>query len=160
MFIVASCGDSDPPEETMTDPCEEQTTIEGSVTLNGDEQKLILAQLVASSPGANFDDRYSFTIISTSNDCSELTTLSLNIKAGQGSEFSGEYPITDFFETDTNTATGRVMTQQITPVTITSLDMESGTVTVVNKGDNNFDLTIEADLVGGSTLSFEMSHTF
>jgi len=159
MLSLASCGGDDDPVVTQEE-CDNVTTIDGSLTLDGQEQNLTVALFMANSPGSSFDDRYSFTIASINSDCTELTTVSLNIDVAQGDTFGGTYNITDFFDAEAGDAYGNVMKQKYDPVSISSFDLESGTATVVNNGNNNFTLTIDATLVGGASLDFEMTHGF
>lgn len=155
MVAFSSCKDDEEPET-----CANISKIEGSITLDGNSQDLTIAIFSANSVGGGFDDMYGFQITSIDNDCSELTTLGLNVEIPQGDTFGGTYPIKDFFDADLNDAFGTVQKQQLDPVTITSLDMDSGTATIVNNGNNNFTITIDAILTGGADLNFEMTHSF
>jgi len=72
----------------------------------------------------------------------------------------GTYPFVDFFDSNVNDASGSYITQMLDPISQTLFDINGGMVTVVNNGDNNFDLDIDATLVGGEQVTFVLSHQF
>jgi len=155
IFGTTSCGDD---EEEMPDGCANVSTLDGTAEVDGSTFTLTIAQLLVS----NFvdEDSYNFQLAAIANNCNELRTINFIIDIPEGTQLGGTYPFVDFFDSTINDATGSYISQILDPISQTLFDINGGMVTVVNNGGNNFDLDIDATLVGGEQVTFVLSHQF
>lgn len=156
VLIFSSCGSDD---DATPSGCANFPTIGGEVEFNGDDLQLSVAQSLVNS-AAGFGDSYTFQIGAVSSDCNELLTVNFNFTIASGANPSGTYAIKDFFSADDGDASGSFARQSLSPVSQSSVDMISGSVTVTQNSSMNYTLDLNAGLVGGDNVSMKMTHQF
>ena len=150
LLISSGCGKDE--EEN----CSNFPLLTGTMEINGDDVRVSAFQSITSAGGANFGDSYSFQIAGISDDCNTLTSFILNFSRPSGTSASGTYDIKEFFDAGDDDAVGSLLMQTVDPITQSSVDMSSGTLTVNDKGDNQFDLDLSATLIGGSMITMSI----
>ena len=134
--------------------CTNFSVLDGEITINGTKQKLSVAQFIGSS------NIYSFQLASVSTDCNEQKFISITIETVAGAKLGGTYQIKDFFEAGTNEAFGDIVTQKITPVSQSSVELESGSVKITDLGTKKYTIDVNAnDILGGKTTLL-LTHQF
>lgn len=142
--ITLSCSkDSDSSQD-----CSNFPVLSQSITLNGTLSKLSVARFLLNSLAGY--DRYAMSISCLSSDCNKQTTFSLNIVIPSGTKLNGTYPIYDYVSADIQEFSGSYVTQAVNPISQSSLNLDSGTIKVVDKGSKlyNFDLSAALEGIG------------
>ncbi|MBK7807658.1 MAG: hypothetical protein IPJ51_15395 [Saprospiraceae bacterium] len=142
-------------DDDQTDKnCTNFSVLDGEITINGTKQKLSIAQFIASS------NIYSFQLASVSDDCNEQKLLSITIETATGTKLGGTYQIKDFFDAGINQAYGDIVTQKISPVTQSAVELESGSVKITDLGTKKYTIDVNAtDITGGKTTLL-LTHQF
>ncbi|MBK7795870.1 MAG: hypothetical protein IPJ64_05790 [Saprospiraceae bacterium] len=83
-----------------------------------------------------------------SSDCNKQTTFSLNIVIPSGTKLNGTYPIYDYVSADIQEFSGSYVTQAVNPISQSSLNLDSGTIKVVDKGSKLYNFDLSAVLEG------------
>ncbi len=152
--LFTSCGDD---EDSELEECAALNIISGDLTLNGSTANLAIAQLLVSS--AFGDTNYQFQIGGTT-DCEELRTVSFLISRPDGAAIDGTYEFRDFFDAGDDDATGSVAVQNITSLTQSLADIDSGSVTITENNESNFTLDINAVPLQGAAVEMQITHQF
>jgi len=151
-LLFTSCGDDEEVSE-----CEGLAVISSDLMMNGSSASLSIAQLLVSDA---FDETsYQFQIAGTL-DCEELKTASFVITIPSGESIDGTYNFVDFFSAGAGDSHGSIFNQNLTTLSQSSSDIDSGSVTVTENGESNFTLDISAQPVQGATLEMELTHQF
>lgn len=150
ILIISGCGKDEEPS------CTNFPLLSGSMDINGENVSVSAFQVISSAGGTGFGDSYSFQVAGISNDCNTQTSFNLNYVVPSGSSASGTFEIKEFFNADDDDASGVVITQTVDPITQSSMDMVAGTLTVNDKGDNQYDLDVTATLVGGAMVTMSI----
>ena len=152
-IMLFGCGDDE--KDTS---CANFPTLNGEVEINGEVLQLSAFQSLSSAGGSNFGDSYSFQVGGITSDCNTLKTFSVNVIVPSGTSVTGSYDIKTFFEADEGDASGSFTSQTLDPIIQSAVDMNSGTLTVNDKGDSQFDLDITATLLDGSMVSLSIEN--
>ena len=88
------------------------------------------------------------SISTVSSDCNKQTTFSLNISIPSGTKLNGTYPITDVSSADFQEFSGNYLTQVISPTSQNIVELDSGTIKVVDKGSKLYNFDLSAVLAG------------
>ena len=150
LLMTSGCGKDE--EEN----CSNFPLLSGTMEINGDEVRVSAFQSITSAGGVDFGDSYSFQVAGVSDDCNTLTTFSVNFIRPSGISASGTYDIKEFIDAGDDDASGSVLVQTVDPISQSFADMISGTLTVSDKGDNQFDLDLSATLIGGSMITMSI----
>lgn len=150
-FIMSSTSCSKDDEKTKA--CTNFPVLDGEITINGQKQKLSVAQLIALS------DNYSFQLGSISDDCNKQTIFNISIELSTGGKIGGTYPIRSITFGE-NIATGGIISQTISPITQTFFEFESGTVKVTDLGSKKFSFDISATDTLGEKYTLVLTHQF
>ena len=95
-----------------------------------------------------------------SDDCNEQKLLSITIETATGTKLGGTYQIKDFFDAGTIQAYGDIVTQKISPVTQSAVELESGSVKITDLGTKKYTIDVNAtDKTGGKTTLL-LTHQF
>ena len=156
-LIFVSCGSDD---EASSADCTIFVTLDGDVEINGDELQLSIAQSIVSAGGGGFGDMYLFQIGGVSNDCNELLSVNFTLMVPTGMSPTGTYDIRSFFDADDDDATGSFGRQSLDPVSQSSVDMNSGSVSITENGANNFTIDLNAGTATGEDVSLNITHQF
>jgi hypothetical protein len=124
------------------------------ISFNGANAPISIAQLAAQTGGGS-EDTYVMQLGVITEDCNKLTTISLNFEVRSGASLAGTFPIKDFFAQRVGEASGDLAEQKISPTSQTSLELVSGTAIITNKGNNLFNLNINAKPVGGNAVTLK-----
>lgn len=137
-------------------PCTNFPFLGGEITVNGVVEKLSIAQL-----SSNLGDSYAmylFQIVSISSDCKRQNILSLKIDLHSSTELEGTHQIKTF--SSANEASGNFTTQQVSPVSQSSFELESGTVKITELGVKKYTIDVNATDVEGGKVSLLLTHQF
>ena len=147
-FTTTSC------KKDKDGACTNFPVLDGQITINNTSQKLSIAQFSATQ------NLYVFQLASVSDDCNKQNILNVNIKTVSGARLGGTYPITDFFGSGDNSAFGSFATQQVSPVSQSSVDLATGTVKITELATKKYTIEVSAiDQLGG-VVSISLTHQF
>lgn len=147
----SSCSKDD---EDTSKACTSFPVLSGEMNVNGTKQRLSIAQFIVST---NF---YSFQIGSVSDDCNEQKAINFSIQLADGAKLNGTYPIKDFFSADINNASGSIISQKLSPISQSAVDLASGTVKITELGIKNYTIDVNATDVLGEKITISMTHQF
>lgn len=137
--------------------CEAFPSLGGEITVDGESLDLTVAQRLVTNA---FDDTYLFQLTGVSDDCNSTKSVNFTIMVATGASLTGTYDITDFFNAGTGSAYGSFSETTVTPLSQSLTDFSSGTLSVTDNGDRSYDFDLQADLVGGGSVSMSLSHQF
>ncbi|MBL0260981.1 MAG: hypothetical protein IPQ10_07930 [Saprospiraceae bacterium] len=140
--ITLSCSK----DNDSSQACSNFPVLSQSITLNGTSTKLSIAQLILTSEAG--EDEYNMSISTVSSDCNKQTTFSLNIVIPSGTKLNGTYPIYDYVSADIQEFSGNYLTQVISPTSQNIVELDSGTIKVVDKGSKLYNFDLSAVLAG------------
>jgi hypothetical protein len=147
-FSTTSC------KKDKDESCTNFPVLDGQITINNTSQKLSTAQFLV---GQN---NYTFVVSGVSDDCNKQNVLDINIEIASGSRLGGTYPIKDFFDADVNEAYGAFATNQVSPISQSSVDLASGTVKITELATKKYTIEVNAvDQLGG-VVSISLTHQF
>lgn len=149
LLAGTACSSDDDSVSSQPD-CTELTT---QATVNNDSDYTLSSAVFQSFSGS-----FTFVIQAVKNDCSNSAQFSLSYES---STVDGTYPIVDFFDADDNEASGTYTFLNITGGgSGFQGEFASGTAVVVDNGNNNYTITIQALLENGDSVSIATTHTF
>ncbi len=147
----SSCSKDD---EDTSKACTNFPVLSGEMTVNGAKQRLSIAQFIVTS------NTYLFQLASVSDDCNEQKIISFTVSLEDGGKLGGTYPIKDFFSLDENIAYGDIITQKLSPVSQSSVELASGSVKITEVGTKKYTIDVDAtDVLGGKT-TLNITHQF
>ena len=155
LIIATGCGKDD--ENTN---CTNFPTVSGTVSIDGESLQLSVAQLLVQAGGSSFDDSYLFQIAGVSSDCNSLKSVNFTVTIPSGESAGGTYSIKDFFDAGDDDATGSFVSQTFDPVGQSIRDLVSGTLIIIDEGNSKFDIELDAEIVGGGSISLVFNHQF
>lgn len=147
----SSCSKDD---EDTNDACSSFPVLAGEMTVNGAKQRLSIAQFIVTS---NF---YNFQLASVSDDCNEQKAINFSIQLADGAKLNGTYPIKDFFSADINNASGSILSQKVSPISQSSVDLASGTIKITELGIKKYTIDLNATDVLGEKIILSLTHQF
>ncbi len=147
----SSCSKDD---DDTSDACSSFPVLAGEMTVNGAKQRLSIAQFIVTS---NF---YNFQLGSVSDDCNEQKAINFSIELADGAKLNGTYPIKDFFSADINNASGSILSQKLSPVTQSAVDLASGTIKITELGIKKYTIDVNATDVLGEKIILSLTHQF
>lgn len=148
-FSMISCGKDDNKKES----CTAFPSLGGTISINGADQDLSIAQYLAAS------NSYGFQLAGVSPDCLGQTIVSLNTFLSPGATLGGTYAIKPDFPDD-NEFSATITKQRISPVSQSLEELVSGSVTIVNNGANDFNINLTGKTVGGEDVKVSVRHKF
>ncbi len=154
LIAFTSCGDD---EEAMQG-CEGFPSLEGEVVVNGETVPLTIAQLLVSS--AFGDTNYQFQIGGITGDCEVLRSVNFTLMIPEGDSVSGTYDFEPFFYAYDGDTFGSIGVQNISTLSQSSLEINSGTLEIVDNGSNNFTIDLTATPASGDAVSMSLTHQF
>ena len=148
LLVGTSCSSDD--DGSSQPAC---TDLTSQATVNGDSDYTLSSAIFQT-----FGDSYTFAVQAVKNDCSNSAQFSISYES---STVGGTYPILDFFDAENDEASGSYIFLNITGGgSGFQGEFASGTATIVDNGNNNYTITIQALLDNGDSVSISTSHTF
>jgi len=143
VLFMSACSKDDTPT-----PC---TTLTTSATVNEDDSyTLQVAQLLITD---GFEEtNYVFQLAAVDSDCDGATILNLSIEVS--GNIGGTYPVVDFFDAGLEEASGTFGTGTISGLNQSFTDIQSGSVEIIDNGNNNFSINFQGTLVNNDEVSF------
>jgi hypothetical protein len=135
--------------------CPGFSTLSGSAEVNGEDALLVIAQSLINSSGSF--DTYLVQLMAIEDDCNTTHTISFNIDIPVGTSLDGVYEFKSFFTANTGDAVGDYTVQILDPISQSAKGINSGSLTVDNKGGGNYDFDINGNLAGGGTVQMKVS---
>lgn len=139
-----------------SDLCKDIPSIDGEVTYNGNKEKLSFARLTRDLASNN----YSFQIESIASDCNELHNITFTILIPENNELTGTYQFrksSNVYEYD---AFGTFTTKELDPISQKSVDIESGTLKLVDMGGDNYSFDIDVTLSNSEKVTMVLTFDF
>lgn len=152
LVFFTSCSSDDDAQQTSQ--CSELTS---QAIVNGDDSFTLLSAQKSAIGG--FEGSINmFQLSAINEDCNLVHTLQIIV------EFSGNvggtYNVVDFFDAELNDAYGNVAVQNLSTMSSSLVEIASGTLVIVDNGNNSLTIDFDGVLENGNQSSFKTTHTF
>ncbi len=155
LLSIFSCDDDE-----SAGFCDQRLPIEGTFTINDERRNIAEVFYVFTEPSSVFPDSefHRFFFASLQLDCNTFETIEIDVELEAGAGLEGTYE----FDTsrDRGAPYGGLITRLIEDVEESSTNFISGTLSVVELGEREFELSINAQTDEGNQFTMEVSSFF